>query len=277
MKDSVVIVTGAAGNLGRAVLRSLAAKGARLVAVDRETGALAQALEAAGGAGHLPLAGVDLLSAAACEAMVRSARDSFGRLDALVHTVGGFAAGKIEEADAAQYESMFRLNVLTTVNTFRAVAPVLREAGQGAMIALGAGLGVKAPAGLGAYAASKAAVHRVVESYADELKAHGVRVNALLPSTLDTPLNRQSMPHADHSAWVSLDNLAETIAFLLGPAGRDVTGALIPVTGRVWRRAPPASARPPSPSRPRSRARHDGGRARAHGLIRRRGPARSGR
>lgn len=233
MKDKVVIVTGAAGNLGRAVLASLSAKGARLVAVDRETGALTQALEAAGGAGHVPMAGVDLLSAAACADMAKGALDAFGRIDGLVHTVGGFAAGAIDQADAAQFESMFRLNVLTTVNVFGAVASPMRAARAGCIVALGAGAGVKAPAGLAAYAASKAAVHRIVESYAEELKSHGVRVNALLPSTLDTALNRQSMPGADHSAWVSLDNLAQTIAFVLSDAGRDLTGALIPITGRV--------------------------------------------
>lgn len=233
MKDKVIIVTGAAGNLGRAVLSALAAQGARLVAVDRETGALTQALDAAGGAGHLPMAGVDLLSGAACEEMAKRTLETYGRIDGLVHTVGGFTAGAIDAADAAQFESMFKLNVLTTVNVFRAVAPPMRAARAGCIVALGAGAGVKAPAGLSAYAASKAAVHRIVESYADELKAHGVRVNALMPSTLDTPLNRQSMPEADHGAWVSLDNLARTIGFVLSDAGRDLTGALIPITGRV--------------------------------------------
>jgi NAD(P)-dependent dehydrogenase (short-subunit alcohol dehydrogenase family) len=233
MKDKVVIVTGAAGNLGRAVLAGLAARGARLVAVDRETEALTQALVAAGGAGHLPMAGVDLLSGSACEDMAARTLAAYGRIDGLVHTVGGFAAGTIDVADAAQFESMFRLNVLTTINVFRAVAPPMSTAGAGSIVALGAGAGVKAPAGLAAYAASKAAVHRIVESYADELKSHGVRVNAMLPSTLDTALNRKSMPDADHSAWVSLDNLAQTIAFLLSDAGRDVTGALIPINGRV--------------------------------------------
>jgi NAD(P)-dependent dehydrogenase (short-subunit alcohol dehydrogenase family) len=233
MKNSVHIVTGAAGNLGRAVLACLAGQGAKLIAVDRETASLLQALEAAGGEGHVPLAGVDLLDAEACEAMVRKALDTFGRIDGVVHTVGGFAPGAIDDAAPAQFESMFRLNVLTTVNVFRAVAKPMRDAKAGCMVALGAGMGVKTPAGLAAYGASKAAVHRIVESFADELKSCRVRVNALLPSTLDTPLNRQSMPQADHDAWVSLDALAATIAFVMSDAGRDITGALIPITGRV--------------------------------------------
>ena len=233
MTGSVYIVTGAAGNLGRAILNRLARDGARLIAVDRETNALTQALAAAGGDGHLPLPGVDLLDAGACADMVGKALKNYGRIDGLVHTVGGFASGAIADGDAGQFESMFRLNVLTTVNVFRAAAAPMQAAKSGCMVALGAGAGVKTPAGLAAYGASKAAVHRVVESYADELKSSGVRVNALLPSTLDTPLNRQSMPGADHGAWVSLDNLAATIAFVLSDAGRDITGALIPITGRV--------------------------------------------
>jgi len=233
MTELVYIVTGAAGNLGRAVLKRLASEGARLVAIDREAQSLTQALAAAGGEGHLPLPGIDLFDAAACVAMVEQVLNTYGRIDGVVHTVGGFASGGIDDGDPGQFESMFRLNVLTTVNVFRAAAAPMRAAKAGCMIALGAGMGVKTPAGLAAYGASKSAVHRIVESYADELKSSGVRVNALLPSTLDTPLNRQSMPTADHSAWVSLDALAATIAFVLSDSGRDITGALIPVTGRV--------------------------------------------
>ena len=233
MKKPIYIVTGAAGNLGRAVLARLAQEGAHLIAVDRETDTLAQALAAAGGEGHLALPGIDLFSAEACTDMVDVALKKFGRIDGLVHTVGGFAAAGIDECKPEQFEAMYRLNVLTTVNVFRAVAGPMRQAKEGSMLALGAGLGVKTPAGLAAYGASKSAVHRLVESFAEELKPSGVRVNALLPSTLDTPLNRQSMPTADFSAWVSLEKLASTIAFVLSEAGRDITGALIPLTGRV--------------------------------------------
>lgn len=232
MKERVVIVTGAAGNLGRAVVARLAADQAHIVAVDRETAALEAALAGLPGE-HLPLAGVDLMQADACAQMARAALDKFGRIDGIVHTVGGFAMASIDEALPAQFESMFRLNVLTTVNMFRAVAPAMRAAGHGAMVAIGAGPGVKATAGMAAYASSKAAVHRIVESFADELKSHGVRVNAVLPSIIDTPQNRSAMADADHSAWVAPQNLAATIAFLLSDAGRDITGALVPVTGRV--------------------------------------------
>lgn len=233
MKNTVVIVTGAAGNLGRAVAARLAADGRCVIAVDRETGPLEAVLASLAAGNHVAMAGVNLLEATACDAMVRDAMKLTGRIDAVVHTVGGFAMGNIASADTNQFESMFRLNALTTANVFRAATPPMQAASAGCMIALGANPGLKAPSGLAAYAASKAAVHRIGESFADELKSAHVRVSAILPSIIDTPQNRASMPDADHTTWVSPDSLADTIAFLLRDGGRDVTGALIPVTGRV--------------------------------------------
>lgn len=227
-----IIVTGAAGNLGRAVARRLAGDGVHVIAVDREIGPLEDLVATLSGE-HLTLAGVDLMSAEACAAMVKASFDRFGRVDGVVHTVGGFATGDVEDADASKFDLMFRLNVLTTVNVFRAVAAALKMTGGGSMLAIGAAAGVKSGAGMAAYAGSKAATHRLVESFADELKASNIRVNALLPSVIDTPQNRAAMPDADSSAWVSPDNLAATIAFLMSEAGRDITGALIPVNGRV--------------------------------------------
>ena len=233
MKNAIVIVTGAAGNLGRAVAAHLAAEGARIVAVDRETGPLEAMLSGLAKGDHVAMAGVNLMDSSACETMVRETLKLSGTISAVVHTVGGFATAPIAGADANQFESMFRLNALTTANVFRAAAAPMQAASSGCLVALGAGPGLKAPAGLAAYAASKAAVHRIVESFADELKTSGVRVNAILPSIIDTPQNRAAMPDADHGSWVSPANLAATIAFLLGDGGRDITGSLIPVTGRV--------------------------------------------
>jgi NAD(P)-dependent dehydrogenase (short-subunit alcohol dehydrogenase family) len=127
---------------------------------------------------------------------------------------------------------MFRLNLLTTVNVFGAAIAQMRPAGRGSLVAIGAMPGLKAPAGLAAYAASKAGVLRLVESYADEVKRDGVRVNAVMPGTIDTPQNRASMPDADRSGWVAPEQLAEAIAFLLSDAASGITGALVPVTGR---------------------------------------------
>ena len=233
MSQDVVIVTGAAGNLGRAVLGRLAADHYRIVAVDRETSSLEAALAAVPGNEHLPMAGVDLMDATACEVMVKAVMARYGRIDGVVHTVGGFATALIADATPASFESMFRLNALTTVNMFRAVAEPMRAAARGSLVVMGAGPGLKASAGMAAYAASKAAVHRIVEAFADELKEHGIRVNALLPSIIDTPQNRAAMPDANHNSWVAPDALASTISFLLSDGARDITGALLPVSGRV--------------------------------------------
>jgi NAD(P)-dependent dehydrogenase (short-subunit alcohol dehydrogenase family) len=234
MTGQVVIVTGAAGNMGRAVLARICADGDTVAAVDREQAWIDSALKAAGaGEEHLALPGIDLTDAQACEGMVQQVLAKYGRLDAVVHTVGGFAMASLEEGAPALYESMFRLNAVTTVNVFRAAAPTMRARRHGVLIAIGAGPGLKASSGMAAYAASKAAVHRIVESYADELKADEVRVNALLPSTLDTPQNRAAMPGEDFKKWVAPERIADTIAFLIGPGAEAITGALIPVTGRV--------------------------------------------
>lgn len=229
----VALISGAAGNLGRAVAAVLAAKGMRVVALDRAPEPLADVAATLPGAGaHLALAGVDLMDAAACEAAVAQVIARYGRLDAVVHTVGGFAYANIAQSDAALWEQMFRMNLLTTANLFGAAIARMRPAGRGSLIAIGALPAVKAPGGFAAYAASKAGVLRLVESYADELKRDGLRVNAVLPGTIDTPQNRTAMPDADRSGWVAPEQLAEAIAFLVSDAASGITGALVPVTGR---------------------------------------------
>ncbi|WP_419897548.1 SDR family oxidoreductase [Roseomonas sp. USHLN139] len=154
-------------------------------------------------------------------------------LNGIAHTVGGFASAAAAEGGPDLWEQMYRLNVLTTLNIFRAALPPMCAAGRGSLLAIGAGAAVKAPSGLGAYAGAKSAVHRLVESFADELKADRIRVNAILPSIIDTPQNRAAMPDADHTAWVRPREIADAIAFLLAEDASGVTGAFIPVSGRV--------------------------------------------
>jgi NAD(P)-dependent dehydrogenase (short-subunit alcohol dehydrogenase family) len=229
----VVLVTGAAGNLGRAVCAALAARGAMLIGLDRAAAPLeALFADLPRPAQHLLVPGVDLGDAAACDAAAAAAIARFGRLDGVVHTVGGFDAATIAEGDAALFERMFRLNLLTTANLFRAAVGVMRPAGRGSLVAIGAMAALRAPAGLAAYSASKAGVLRLVEAYAEELKPTGLRVNALLPGTLDTPQNRAAMPDADPAAWVAPEQVAEAAAFLVSAAASGITGALLPVTGR---------------------------------------------
>jgi NAD(P)-dependent dehydrogenase (short-subunit alcohol dehydrogenase family) len=233
----VILVTGAAGNLGRATLAALAAEDVALVAVDR-AGDAASLLGAAvpDPARHLALPGLDLLDPAACEAGVGQVMARFGRLDGVAHTVGGFAMQSIAEGTPAAWEAMLRINLFTTVNIFRAGIAAMRppkgRMGQGSLCAVGALAALKAPGGMAAYAASKSAVLRLVESHADELRGTGLRVNAVMPGTLDTPQNRAAMPDADPGLWVQPESVGRVIAFLLSEAAEAVTGALIPVPGR---------------------------------------------
>lgn len=233
MKESVVIVTGAAGNLGRAVVELLAERKAFVVAVDHHAPSLKEATAGLKLADqHLILAGSDLGNPADCEQVVAAALEKFGHIDGLAHTVGGFAMGSAAEAGPDVWERMFRLNTLTTLNIFRAVLPPMRAARRGSLVAVAAAPALRAPRGLGVYAASKSAVLRLVESFADELKSEGLRVNAVLPSIIDTPQNRAAMPKADFSAWTPPAEIAAAIAFLLSSEGGAVTGAALPTPGR---------------------------------------------
>lgn len=233
MSEPVILVTGAAGNLGRAVAARLAAGGAAVVALDRAAAPLEAMLATLPSLGrHMALPGVDLGDAAACAGAVAQVMARHGRLDGVVHTVGGFAAAGAEEGGPDLFEGMFRLNALTTANLFAAAIGAMRPAGRGSLLAIGAMAALRAPAGLAAYAAAKSAVLRLVESFADELRPTGLRVNAILPGTIDTPQNREAMPDADPARWVTPAQLAEVAAFLISDAASGVTGALLPVTGR---------------------------------------------
>jgi NAD(P)-dependent dehydrogenase (short-subunit alcohol dehydrogenase family) len=207
----VIVLTGATGNLGRATAGLLTQRGMHLIAIGHET---------------------DLTDAAACEQAIAHAVERFGRIDGLVNTVGGFASAGVSESDPAFWDRMYRVNVLTTLNLFRAAISRMRPQRRGSLVAISAGAALRAPAGLAAYSAAKSAVIRMVESFADEVKGDGLRVNAILPGTIDTPPNRAAMPAADHAAWVTPLEIAEVIAFLLSDAASGITGAALPVTGR---------------------------------------------
>ncbi len=231
--DKVVIVTGAAGNLGSALVHLLLSRNAKVAAIERTPAALGQLLESLADDSHcLPMPGVDLGDYAACEAVVAEVTKRLGRVDGLACTVGTFAMAGIEEADQDHWDRLFRANVGTAVNMCRAVVPGMRSRKGGSIVTVGAGSAQKAPAGMAAYAAAKSAVLRLTESIAAELKEDGIRANCVMPSIIDTPQNRAAMPKADTSKWVTPMQVAEVMAFLLSEAGEAVSGAGIPVTGR---------------------------------------------
>ena len=228
MKSKVVVVTGAFGALGGAVVQVAAARGARVAALDLS--APPRAVEVAVGATGLALGGADLTDPAAAAAVLQQVAARLGGVDVLVNVAGAFRYEPIEGGDPATWDLMYKINVTTAVNASRAALAYLLKSDAGAIVNIGAGAAIKAGAGMGAYAASKAGVHRFTESLAEELKGR-VTVNAVLPSTIDTPANRRDMPDADFSKWVAPEALAHIILFLA--ENRAVTGALLPVNGGV--------------------------------------------
>jgi len=223
LKDRVVVVTGALGTLGRSVCEAAVGAGATVVAVDRAAGAPVEGATAA--------PALDLGDAAAVGKALGEIAARHGRIDGLVNVAGGFRWETLADGSVDSWDQLYELNLRTAVNACRAVLPHLPQGGR--IVNIGAAGATKAAMGMGAYAASKAGVARLTEALAEELKARGITVNAVLPSIIDTPANRADMPQADHSLWVRPAELAEVILFLLAARSSAVTGALIPVTGRV--------------------------------------------
>lgn len=225
-----VIVTGATGNLGRAVVGAFAADGAKLVLVGRHREGLAKRF---GDEGERRLfVAADLASQRDAQAVSDAALARFGRIDVLCNIAGGFRMGEpVHQTSDATWEFLFDLNARSVLNMARAVVPAMLAGGGGKVVNVGAHAAQKAMANAGAYAASKSVVVRLTEAMAAELREHGINVNCVLPTIIDTPENRRAMPHADPARWVAPDDLARIIVFLASPAARAIHGAAIPVTG----------------------------------------------
>jgi len=221
----VVFITGAAGNLGRAVADAFRRQDASLVLLDRTTHG--------GGADDRVLRVVaDLADAAAVQSAADAAIGRFGRIDLLCNLAGGFRMGEaVHETRDATWDFLLDLNARSIVHTARAVVPHMLAAGQGCIVNVGAAGAARGGAAMGAYAASKSAVARLTESMAAELRERGIRVNCVLPTTLDTPENRAAMSGADPSRWVAPADLANVIVFLASEGARAIHGASIPVSG----------------------------------------------
>jgi NAD(P)-dependent dehydrogenase (short-subunit alcohol dehydrogenase family) len=226
MDGRVVVVTGALGALGEVVAEIALARGARVAGVDRAPSQLPAMAD------RIELGGVDLSDAAQAKTAIEAVASHFGRLDVLINIAGGFAFETVAEGESRTWQRMYALNVLTALNASRSALPHLTASGAGRIVNIGAMAALQAGAGMGPYAASKAGVHRLTEALAAECKGK-VTVNAVLPSTIDTAANRASMPNADFGKWVTPQELAEVILFLASDAANAVTGALLPVSGRV--------------------------------------------
>jgi 3-oxoacyl-[acyl-carrier protein] reductase len=226
MDGKVVVVTGALGALGKVVAEVALARGARVAGVDHAASQV-PATET-----RLELGGIDLSDAAQAKKAIDAVASHFGKIDVLINIAGGFAFEAVAEGDPKTWQRMYALNVLTALNTSRSALPYLAASPAGRVVNIGAMGALQAGAGMGAYAASKAGVHRLTEALAAEWKGR-ITVNAVLPSTIDTSANRASMPNADFTKWVTPQELANVILFLASDAASAVTGALIPVSGRV--------------------------------------------
>jgi NAD(P)-dependent dehydrogenase (short-subunit alcohol dehydrogenase family) len=235
LKNKIVIITGAVGNLGSATARLFRQAGAKTVLVDRSPDRVREAFKnLAGSPDHLLAGGVDLSDAASLGKLLEQTLAKFGRVDVLVNTVGAFRGGKpVHEADPADWDFLFSANVRTTLLCCRSVIPQMLKQKSGRIINVSSREGLEAHAGFAAYSASKSAVLRLTESLAAELKASDINVNCIMPSVIDTPQNRAAMPNADFSKWVAPEAIADVIAFLASDAARAVTGAAVPVYGKA--------------------------------------------
>lgn len=227
LKGKTIVVTGAFGVLGTAVVQALLAQGAAVAAVDR---AEAPRDPATLGAASLH-GGVDLGDAGAAKSAFDAIAKARGGLHGVVNIAGGFRWEKVPGGSLETWDAMYQMNLRTAVAACQAALAHLPDGGR--IVNIGANGAVKAGAGMGSYAASKSGVARLTEALAEELKDRGITVNALLPSILDTPANRKDMPDADFARWVQPAQLAAAIVFLLSDQADAITGALIPVVGRV--------------------------------------------
>jgi NAD(P)-dependent dehydrogenase (short-subunit alcohol dehydrogenase family) len=227
LADRSVLITGATGGLGKAVVRAFLAEGAFVAGTARRwTGE-----DAVDGLLEVQ---ADLTTQEGAEAAVRALLEARGRLDAVVHLVGGFAMdGPLASTKVETWDRMMGLNARSAFLVFRAaLAASPPTAGLRRLIAVGSRAGEQASPGAVAYAVSKAALHALVVNLAAEIAGRGITVNAVLPGVIDTAANHTAMPGADFSKWVTPESIAETLVWLASDASSDTSGALIPVYGR---------------------------------------------
>ena len=226
--DRSILITGASGGLGSAVTSAFLEAGASVAGVARSWKERAPKHE------RFIAIEADLTSADGCRRAVDAALAAAGRLDALVHLMGGFAGGApVQATDAEAWDRMMNVNAKPAFFLLKAALPHFLSRGYGRIVAVGSRAGDQPSPNLSAYGASKAALHALVRSVADEIRNSGVTANIIMPSTIDTADNRKAMPNADWSRWVRPDSIAALLVWLASEASADVNGALIPIYGRA--------------------------------------------
>jgi NAD(P)-dependent dehydrogenase (short-subunit alcohol dehydrogenase family) len=233
LAEKVVLITGPTGNLGRAVVKKFYAQGARLILVDHHPDRLPILFpELANDPRQLLIPGVDLANSSQVDSILGQSLNSNSPIDCLVCTAGGFRMGeKVHEISDQNWDYLLDLNLKTLLNTIRIVVPKMLVQGFGKIVTIGARPALAGKNRMGAYSVAKSGVLRLTETMSAEYKASGINVNCVLPGTIDTPQNREALPEADTSKWVTPDSLAEVIYFLCSESARDIHGAAIPVYG----------------------------------------------
>ncbi len=223
--SKTIIVTGAAGALGYVVANMLAEAGHNVHGLDLAASAPAGAKFAFHG-------GANLTQSDAVSSALSPIFAAEKQIDALVNIVGGFVWETVDGGSVESWDKMYQMNVRPTLLMAQALLPHLRKT-NGAIVNIGANAARISGEGMGAYAASKAGVHKLTESLAAEEKNSRVRVNAILPTIIDTPVNRKDMPDADFASWVRPESIGQLVAFLTSDAADAITGACIPIANRT--------------------------------------------
>jgi len=233
MRDRVVLVTGANGNLGTAVAKTFYTAGANLALVGRKADRIHNALPDLVSQDRVFLApSTDLTDAKAVQTLIDAVMETWGHIDVLANTVGGYRAGNpVHETPLETWNFMWALNTRTVILLSRAVVPLMLDQEYGKIIHTASRNALKGSRNAAAYSVSKAGVVRITESLSSEVKMKGINVNCVLPGTIDTPENREAMPNADFSRWVEPVSIARVFLFLASDASKAIHGAAIPVYG----------------------------------------------
>ena len=232
-KDKVAIVAGGTGGLGRAVSLAFLEEGAKVVVTYRNQKEF-ETLRSAAGANGSSLEGrsADVTDETAVRQLIDDVLAKYGRVDALVNTVGGYVGGvNLWETDPKLFDQMLTLNLRSGYVLARAVVPAMLKQKRGAIVNIAAKAAVDHAAGAAAYAASKAGAVAMMDSLAAEVKGTGVRVNSILPSIIDTEINRKAIPRADFAKWPKPEDIARVILFLCSDEAKVIHGASMPVYG----------------------------------------------
>ncbi len=221
LQNKIVIITGGSGALGQVVVPAFVDAGARVIIVDRHS----RATEAQG----VRVMTADVTNEADIRRLVEAIMEKVGQIDALINLVGGFAMGRVVETDLSLWQQMLTMNLTAAFLLSKAVLPHMLQQQTGRIVHVAARAAVEPFPGAAAYVVSKAGLSALIRALALELAGSGVTVNGLLPTTIDTPVNRKSMPDADPSKLVNPTSIAEMLIFLVSNEARQTNGALIPL------------------------------------------------